>query len=83
MIFDKIITAIYNIVIGLLDPLDQLNEFVLDPYIADSIYDFFKFVAYLVPLGRLWPILAIFLSIYTVRIIIALIKTLWDLIPVL
>lgn len=83
MILDSIVTFIYNFVSGLLSPLDELNNVVIDPYITDSIMDFFKFVAYLIPLNRLWPIIAICLLIYGARFIIVFIKTVWELLPIL
>ena len=83
MIWNPIILFCYGLVLGLLSPLDKLNDLTVDPYIADSILDFFKFVAYLVPLRRLLPIIAICFAILTVRITIMVVKTIWDLIPIL
>lgn len=82
MILDSIITFIYDVVVTFFTPLDYLNNIVIDPYIMDSVYDFFGFVAYLIPLRRLWPIVAIYAAIHIWRISITLLKTLWDALPI-
>lgn len=82
MIFDSIIGFIYDMVITFFSPLDYLNDVVIDPYVIDSVYDFFGFVAYLIPLRRLWPIIAIYGAIHLWRISITLLKTLWDALPI-
>ncbi len=81
MIIDTLITFIYDFVMGFLGPLDQLNNLTIDPYIVDSINDFVGFVAYLIPLRRLMPIVTVFLAIQVWRIAITLVKTIWAALP--
>lgn len=82
MILDSIVTFIYDVVVGFFAPLDYVNNVVIDPYITDSVLDFFGFVAYMIPLVRLWPIMAIYFAIHAWRISITLLKTLWDALPI-
>lgn len=82
MILDLIVSCIYDIVVTFFAPLDYLNQLEIDPYVVDSFYDFLGFVAYLIPLRRLWPIIAIFCAIQLWRISITLLKTLWDALPI-
>ncbi len=82
MIFDMIITFLYEFVCNFLKPLQALNNMEIDPYIVDSVFDFFGFVAYMIPLRRLLPILLIYFAIHLWRITITLLKTLWDALPI-
>ena len=83
MIIDAILGLISIIAGVLLMPLEVFNV-VID--IASSIpvvAKFLMFVAYVIPWSNLVPIFAIVVAIMSFRVIIALIKTIWDLLPLL
>lgn len=82
MIFNSLVTMIYNFVNLFLAPLDALNNLTIDPYVIDSVNDFVGFIAYLIPFSRLWPIVVVFISIHVWRITITLLKTIWAALPI-
>lgn len=83
MILNLILGILQGIVNILLAPLSVLN-FVVD--IASSIsvvQNFIAVVAYLFPWGNLIPLFAFVFGMFVFRAIVALIKTIWDLLPIL
>lgn len=81
MIIDAILGLISIILNVLLLPLEAFN-IVID--LASSIpvvTNFLTFIAYIIPWTNLLPIFLSIFIIMSFRIIVALIKTIWDLLP--
>ena len=81
MIIDAILGLISNIVGVLLLPLEAFNV-VID--IASSIpvvAKFLMFIAYVIPWNNLLPIFGVIGIVTGFRITVSLIKTVWDLLP--
>lgn len=83
MIFNLLLGVLQVVVNVLLAPLAVLN-FVVDIVSSVSIVsEFIKVIAYLLPWSSITPLITIVIAIFGFRAIIALIKTIWDLLPIL
>lgn len=83
MIINLFIYVIKGIVNVLLAPLTVL-DFVVDVTSKISIVQsFVKVVAYLFPWSQLSPLVVFIVSMFIFRSIVSLIKTIWDLLPIL
>lgn len=83
MIGNLILGLLQGIVNILLAPLQVLN-FAVDVASSISIVQgFVKVVAYLFPWSHLTPIVAFVIGMFVFRSIVALIKTIWELLPIL
>ena len=82
MITDYIIDLIYKIFMFFLSGHEPL-DFNIDINFVDTITDFLGFIFYVIPINGLAPIISIIVTITAFRILIAVIKTLWDLLPIL
>ena len=54
----------------------------IPPGIITGAVQAFQVVFYIVPMATVFSIIAITLSLHAFRIVVALIKTLWDLLPI-
>lgn len=83
MIIDLFIYVLQGIVNILLAPLSVLN-FVFDFASKVTIVQgFVKVVAYLFPWNQLTPLVTFIVAMFIFRSIVSLIKTIWDLLPIL
>lgn len=83
MICNLILFVIQTILNVLLLPLQAL-DFAIDIVSSISIVsDFIKVIAYLFPWGNIMPLIFFVIAMFGFRAIVSLIKTIWDLIPVL
>lgn len=82
MITDALINLIYNVFMFFLGGYEPLH-FNLDTTIFRTFSDFFAFLFYILPIKELLPIVTIIVSIMIFRIIISVVKTIWDLLPIL
>lgn len=83
MIVNLIFGVLEVVVNILLAPLTVLN-FVFDVVSSISIVQgFVKVVAYLLPWSQLTPLVTFIVAMFIFRSIVALIKTIWDLLPIL
>lgn len=83
MIIDLFLGIIQVVVNVLLAPLSVLN-FVVD--IATKIpvvMGFIKVISYLFPWSQILPIITIIVAIFAFRAVVSLIKTIWELLPIL
>lgn len=83
MIIDAILGLISIIAGVLLMPLEVFNVAIDIASSIPVVAKFLMFVAYVIPWSNLVPIFAIVVAIMSFRVIIALIKTIWDLLPLL
>ncbi len=83
MIVNLLLLVLQGVVNVLLAPLTVIN-FVVDFTSSISVVQgFIKVVAYLFPWGALEPLITFVVTMFIFRAIIAFIKTVWDLIPLL
>ena len=83
MIGNLILGLLQGIVNILLAPLQVLN-FAIDVASSISIVQgFVKVVAYLFPWSHLTPLVVFVVGMFVFRSIVALIKTIWQLLPIL
>lgn len=82
MITDAIINLIYNVFMFFLGGYEPLH-FNLDTTVFRTFSDFLAFIFYILPINGLLPIVTIIIGIMTFRIIVSVVKTIWDLLPIL
>lgn len=82
MITDMMINLIYSIFMFLLGGYQPLT-FNIDTTVFRTFSDFLAFIFYILPMKGLLPIITIFAALMMFRIVISVIKTIWDLLPIL
>lgn len=81
MVVDVIINGIFGILNVLLLPLEVIN-FGVDLITIEPVMQFFRMAVFLIPVKELMPIFLFFVSMMGFRIVVSLIKTIWDLLPI-
>ncbi len=82
MLTDAIISMFYNIFMSFLGTNEPI-EFNIDTTVFKTISDFLAFIFYILPIDGLLSIVSIFIGLMIFRIIISVVKTIWDLLPIL
>ena len=82
MLVEGILTVVFGIINILLMPLNVIN-FVVNALAFEPVIEFINMALYLIPFQQLMPIFVFFVSMMLFRIAVAIIKTIWDLLPVL
>lgn len=82
MLTEVALSGVFELVYGLLSLLPDL-EWTMDTTILVTVVQFLQVIFYIVPVGTVVQILFIQLTLQTFRITVSLIKTIWQLIPVL
>ncbi len=72
----------YNIFMSFLGTNEPI-EFNIDTTVFKTISDFLAFIFYILPIDGLLSIVSIFIGLMIFRIIISVVKTIWDLLPIL
>lgn len=75
------IAIIITFVIGIIGSVAFSWSLNTSPYLQ-GLTNFLHIIYYVLPIGKLSPIIVVFLGLMTFRIIIAIIKTIWSLIPI-
>lgn len=79
-----ILNAVLNFVLLIFSPLVEAINIGVDFLLGFSyVKTFLQVVVYVLPWNNLVPLIAIIVWIIGFRVVISLIKTLWELIPVL
>lgn len=82
-----ILNILLNIITGFLNlllfPLEAINIGVDFLVGISAIKNFFKIVAFILPWSNILPLIILTISLFVFRIIISIIKTIWELIPIL
>ena len=81
-----IVEGIFNLLFGLLNGLLSFLPDVSWTVQADMFTKFFdvvRVVGYLLPMGTVFDILSVIVILIVFRTVVALIRTLWDMIPFL
>lgn len=81
MIIDLILLVLQGFLNILLLPLTAVNMAVDLVSSIPIIAEFLQIVAYVLPWGNLLPLILIIFSLGMFKIGVALVKTIWDLIP--
>lgn len=82
MVVEGILTVVFGVINTLLMPLNIIN-FVVDNTVFTTILEFINMALYLIPFKQLIPIFTFFVALMMFRIVVAFIKTIWDLLPLL
>ena len=82
MIVEGLLTVVFGLVNTLLMPLNVVN-FVVDSSIFTPILEFINMALYMIPFAELMPIFMFFVGMMFFRIIVSVIKTIWNLLPIL
>lgn len=83
MIINLLLGVLQVVVNILLAPLTALN-FAIDVLSSISIVQgFVKVVAYLFPWQQITPLVTFIIAMFIFRSVVSLIKTIWDLLPIL
>lgn len=82
MITDCIINMIYNAFMYLLGSHEPLR-FNIESTVYESIHDFLAFLFFILPINGLKVIFVIIVSVIYFRVVISVIKTVWELLPFL
>ena len=83
MIIDTFLLILQGVVEVLLLPLTAINITVDFISSIPVIGEFLQVVAYILPWSNLLPLIILTVTLFGFRIAIALVKTIWDLLPVL
>jgi len=81
MIIEGVISVIFGLINLLLMPLDVVN-FGFNVLTLEPVKQFIKMALYIIPFNELMPIFIFFASMMAFRIVVSLIKTIWDLLPI-
>ncbi len=82
MIIDGILTIVFGLIDFLLTPLGAIH-FNFDISSITYVLQYFKMALYIIPFAQLSPILVFFIAMMGFRIVVSMIKTIWDLLPIL
>lgn len=82
MLTDAVITMFYDIFMSFLGTNEPI-QFNIDTTVFKTISDFLAFIFYILPVDGLLTIISIFIGLMIFRIIISVVKTIWDLLPIL
>ncbi|MEM0174284.1 MAG: hypothetical protein QXI16_07250 [Sulfolobaceae archaeon] len=80
MVVEGLMSVVFGIVNLLLMPLNIVN-LIVDSSAFTPILEFINMALYLIPFRQLMPIFSFFVGLMMFRIVIAFIKTIWDLLP--
>ena len=83
MIVDMILTVLATVLNILLAPLEAVNIGIDLVVSIPVVASFLQVVAYLIPWANLLPLFGIVVAILLLKIIIAFVTGVWDLLPLL
>ena len=82
MVIESLLNVVFSIVNIILSPISLLGWGFNIVYISPLV-DILKVVYYVLPIDKLSPIISFIVAMFIFRAVIALIKTIWELLPVL
>lgn len=82
MIIESLLNVVFSIVNIILSPISLLG-WGFDLALCSPLGDILKVVYYVLPIDKLSPIITFIIAMFIFRAVIALIKTIWELLPVL
>ena len=81
MVTEFFIDSVFALVMGVLSLLPDVSWPVNASLITNAL-EWLKVVCYILPLGTIKAILVIIVILQAFRIVISLIKTIWDILPI-
>jgi hypothetical protein len=82
MIGDAAVNLFYKIFMSFFGGYEPLR-FNVDSSVYEAVTNFLSFIFYILPIEGLKPIITLVIAITVFRIIVSVVKTLWDLLPIL
>lgn len=82
MIIEALLNILFGIINVILSPLSLLG-WGFDLALCSPLGDILKVVYYVLPISKLSPMITFIVAMFIFRAVIALIKTIWELIPIL
>ena len=73
--------VIFALVISVLVLLPDI-EINKDEVVSSSAFTYIRAAMYFIPAGTVFSILGIILALWTFRVIVAVVKVIWDLLPI-
>lgn len=83
MIVDGILLILQGIVNVLLAPLTVINWVSIKIENIAIIKNFINVIAYILPWKYITPLITFLIGLFVFRAVVALIKTIWELLPIL
>ena len=80
MIIETIFNIVFDVVDILLTPFDGLN-LIISSNVFNTVLEYLSVVTYVLPIQNFIPIIVFVTSTMLLRIVIAALKTLWDILP--
>ena len=81
MVSEFLIDIIYNIVVGLLSLLPDISWSV-DSSVFSYFIGILQVAGYMLPMGTVGTIIGLIVALTTFRVIISVVRTVWELLPV-
>lgn len=75
-----IIGVIVTVVLAFIGSISVAFNLSLGGHV-NAIFQFVNFACYILPIGKLMPILLIIISLTVFKIAVSIIKTIWDILP--
>lgn len=82
MITDALLSFVFGFVKLILSPVAKLNISIPREFLT-KFFEIIRMAMYLLPIRQLMPIFVMFTLLMTFRIVVSLIKTIWNLLPIL
>lgn len=83
MIVDVFVNLFFGIVNTILQPLSSLGNIVVNSSMFLPIVSILKIIFYVLPIQQLLPLIALTVALMGFRIVVSLLKTVWDILPIL
>lgn len=80
MIVDTILNAVFALVNNFIEPIPTIT-IDLDPSVLATFYQYLHLALWVLPCNTIVAIVSIHLSICLFRIVVSVIKTVWQLLP--
>lgn len=80
MIFEALLNVVFGVVNAILTPVSVIG-WGFDLALCSPLGDILKVIYYVLPIGKLSPIITFIISMFVFRAVIALIKTIWAVLP--
>ena len=81
MIIEGVLSVVFGLLNILLIPL-QVVDLGLSVVTLEPVIQFLHMAMYLIPFKELMPIFIFFMSMMAFRVVVSVIKTIWDLLPI-
>lgn len=80
MIIQSLLMFVFDIINYLLLPFDAIGMVVSSSYFT-TFGQYLSAINYIIPMANFIPIIAFLISTMALRVLVALLKTVWDILP--